>query len=83
MSRLGNPLVNEVLIPLGTKNYWNSQPPSGDRRSASHVSTPELAGLLPVLHPGVFPSLARRDLHTRSAMPESSGRCPPASTTRG
>jgi len=58
VSRLGNPLVNEVLIPLGTKDYWNSQPPSRDSQFASHVSTPELAGLLPVLYPGVFPNLA-------------------------
>ena len=58
VSRLGNPLVNEVIIPLGTKDYWNSQPPSGDSQFAAHVSTPELAGLLPVLYPGVFPNLA-------------------------
>jgi hypothetical protein len=58
VSRLGNPLVNEVVIPLGTKDYWNSQPPSEDSQFASHVANPELAGLLPVLYPGVFPNLA-------------------------
>jgi hypothetical protein len=58
LSRLGNPLVNEVLIPLGTKDYWNSQPPANDGQFASHVANPELAGLLPVLYPGVFPNLA-------------------------
>jgi hypothetical protein len=58
VSRLGNPLFNEVLIPLGTKDYWNSQPPGDDRQFASHVANPELAGLLPVLYPGVFPNLA-------------------------
>ena len=58
VSRLGNPLVNEVLIPLGTKDYWNAQPPGDDRQFASHVANPELAGLLPVLYPGVFPNLA-------------------------
>ena len=58
VSRLGNPLFNEVLIPLGTKDYWNSQPPSADSQFASHVANPELAGLLPVLYPGVFPNLA-------------------------
>jgi hypothetical protein len=51
-------LFNEVLIPLGTKDYWNSQPPAEDSQFASHVATPELAGLLPVLYPGVFPNLA-------------------------
>jgi Domain of unknown function (DUF4331) len=58
VSRLGNPLVNEVLIPMASKDYWNAEAPSGDKQFASHVSAPELAGLLPVLYPGVFPNLA-------------------------
>jgi hypothetical protein len=58
VSRLANPLVNEVLIPLGTKDYWNSQPPSEDHQFASRVAHPELARLLPDLYPGVFPNLA-------------------------
>jgi hypothetical protein len=58
VSRLGNPLVNEVLIPLGEKDRWNSRPPSDDKKFAHYVTRPELAGLLPVLYPGVFPRLA-------------------------
>jgi len=58
VSRLGNPLVNEVLIPMAAKDYWNAAPPADDSQFASHVSSPELAGLLPVLYPGVFPNLA-------------------------
>jgi len=58
VSRLGNPLVNEVIIPLATKDYWNTQAPSADSQFASHVAAPELAQLLPVLYPGVFPNLA-------------------------
>jgi len=58
VSRLGNPLVNEVLIPLGKKDLWNSLPPSDDKAFASHVMHPELAALLPPLYPGVFPQLA-------------------------
>jgi hypothetical protein len=58
VSRLGNPLVNEVLIPLGHKDLWNSLPPSDDKRFVSYVAQPELAGLLPALYPGVFPNLA-------------------------
>ena len=30
VSRLGNPLINEVIIPLGRKDYWNRRAPSGD-----------------------------------------------------
>jgi Domain of unknown function (DUF4331) len=58
VSRLGNPLINEVVIPLGLKDLWNSLPPSDDKRFISHVAHPELAALLPVLYPGVFPHLA-------------------------
>ena len=28
VSRLGNPLINEVIIPTTKKDYWNSQKPS-------------------------------------------------------
>jgi hypothetical protein len=67
VSRLGNPLVNEVLIPMGRKDYWNTQSPSGDSQFASHYAHPELAGLLSVLYPKAFPNLkkltaARADL---------------------
>jgi hypothetical protein len=58
VSRLGNPLFNEVLVPISQKDYWNSQPPAADSQFASLVANPELAQLLPVLYPGVFPSLA-------------------------
>jgi hypothetical protein len=61
VSRLGNPLVNEVLIPLGTKDFWNTQHPVHDKQFAHYVAHPELAGLLPVLYPGVFPNLAALD----------------------
>jgi Domain of unknown function (DUF4331) len=57
VSRLGNPLFNEVLVPMADKDYWNSRPPSGDSRYTQNVDKPELAGLLPVLYPGVFPKL--------------------------
>jgi hypothetical protein len=61
VSRLGNPLVNEVLIPLGQKDLWNSLPPSDDKQFASYVTHPGLAALLPGLYPGVFPKLAGLD----------------------
>jgi hypothetical protein len=58
VSRLGNPLVNEVLIPMGKKDFWNTQPPANDKQFASYVAHPGLSELLPVLYPGVFPNLA-------------------------
>ena len=58
VSRLGNPLINEVIIALGDKDRWNTLPPAGDKQFAHYYAHPELAGLLPVLYPGVFPNLA-------------------------
>ena len=68
VSRLANPLFNEVIVPMARKDEWNALPPTADSRFARHVNRPELAGLLPVLYPGVFPNLAayakpRADLH--------------------
>jgi hypothetical protein len=58
VSRLGNPLFNEVLVPMGLKDQWNVLPPHGDKKFAAYVNHPELAKLLPILYPGVFPHLA-------------------------
>ena len=58
VSRLGNPLFNEVIVPMAQKDLWNSLPPSEDKRFAGFVEKPELAGLLPTLYPGLFDRLA-------------------------
>jgi hypothetical protein len=57
VSRLGNPLFNEVIVPMAQKDTWNTLPPAEDKRFAEFVEQPELAALLPVLYPGVFPKL--------------------------
>jgi hypothetical protein len=51
VSRLGNPLVNEVIIPLGKKDLWNSVAPSTDSQFKAYFAHPEFAGLIPVLYP--------------------------------
>jgi hypothetical protein len=61
VSRLGNPLFNEVVTPMAEKDEWNARPPKGDRRYVKYVNKPELQGLLPALYPGVFPNLAAYD----------------------
>jgi hypothetical protein len=58
VSRLGNPLFNEVLVPMARKDAWNALPPADDKAFAQYVAHPELAGLLPNLYPGAFPQLA-------------------------
>ena len=59
VSRLGNPLFNEVVVPLGDKDRWNAVHPAGDKEFAKYVEHPELAKLLPVLYPNSFPNLAK------------------------
>ena len=58
VSRLGEPLINEVIIPMGKKDDWNGQQPVNDSEFVPNYAHPELASLLPVLYPGVFPHLA-------------------------
>ena len=58
VSRLGNPLVNEVVVPVSLKDYFNSQEPVKDVQFAAAVVQPELAALIPKLYPGAFPNLA-------------------------
>jgi hypothetical protein len=57
VSRLGNPLVNEALIPMSKKDLWNSLGPDTDAQFDEYVAQPELARLIPALYPGVFPNL--------------------------
>lgn len=54
VSRLGNPLFNEVIVPMHDKDRWNSLPPTADSQFAKYVVPPELATLIPALYAGVF-----------------------------
>src|SRR5438874_11193189 len=58
VSRLGEPLINEVVIELGEKDRWNSRPPKRDDLFLDDYAHPQLQSLLPILYPGVFPNLA-------------------------
>jgi Domain of unknown function (DUF4331) len=42
VSRLGMPLTNEAIIPLGLKDKWNSVGPDKDLQFASYFTNPEL-----------------------------------------
>ncbi|WCO68282.1 DUF4331 domain-containing protein [Iamia majanohamensis] len=54
VSRLGLPLVNEVLIPLGRKDLWNGTNPKDDAQFFDVILDPEPTRLLPVVYPSVF-----------------------------
>jgi len=43
VSRIGMPLTNEVVIPVGMKDKWNASNPSGDVQYAKYFENPELA----------------------------------------
>ena len=46
VSRLGMPLVNEVVIPVGLKDYFNASKPTQDGAALGLVQDPELPHLL-------------------------------------
>lgn len=50
VSRLGAPLVNEVVVPLGAKDLWNGSKPADDAQFANGVTNPELGRLLNSLY---------------------------------
>ncbi len=61
VSRLGNPLINEVVIPLGKKDYWNASDPRKDkpvRRIGTRIpsSRASINALYPVLGTTSLPS---------------------------
>ena len=65
VSRLGMPLVNEVVAPLGAKDLFNSSEPKKDTQFLGAVTDPELGRLIPIIYPGVnTPPAPRTDLVT-------------------
>ncbi len=65
MSRLGMPLVNEVVIPRLDKNKWNYTEPKDDTQFLPYVQNSELAGIITSLFPSVVvPPAPRADLVT-------------------
>jgi hypothetical protein len=49
VSRLGNPLVNELVIPVGLKDRFNRTQPQNDIQYGKYVLKPELAAVLNAL----------------------------------
>jgi hypothetical protein len=64
VSRLGMPLVNEVVIPLQDKNRFNASKPTADGQFLSYVTNPELPVLLNLLYGAQVPPTPRNDLVT-------------------
>ncbi len=62
VSRLGNPLVNEVIIPTGLKDAWNATTPAQDARFEKYYTTPILAAVMNKLYKLGVPETGRDDL---------------------
>jgi hypothetical protein len=67
VSRLGNPLINEVVIPLGQKDFWNRSEPEDDAQFEPRYSTPELSHLQNVLY-GALPPTGPANGHAGGAL---------------
>jgi Domain of unknown function (DUF4331) len=62
VSRLGNPLVNEVIIPTATKDLWNRWTPARDKYFARFYRTPILAKVMNQLYNLGVQEKNRKDL---------------------
>jgi hypothetical protein len=62
VSRIGNPLVNEVIIPTGLKDLWNRQQPWQDVNYKKYYTNPILAAVMNVVYKLGVPEENRNDL---------------------
>jgi uncharacterized protein DUF4331 len=64
VSRLGNPLINEVVIPVGMKDLWNASDPRDDADFLNRYTSPEIPVLVNALYPVLpdAPTTNRADL---------------------
>ena len=62
VSRLGNPLVNEVVIPLKLKDAFNASKPTQDVAALKYVTNPELPRLIEAVYDIPAPKTPRKDL---------------------
>jgi LPXTG-motif cell wall-anchored protein len=62
VSRLGNPLVNEVVIPVGEKDRFNASDPKDDGQFLKRVTEPELPKVVEKVFKIKAPAEPRKDL---------------------
>ncbi|GIJ45722.1 hypothetical protein Val02_26080 [Virgisporangium aliadipatigenens] len=62
VSRLGMPLVNEVVIPVGKKDEFNATQPKDDGKFLKFVTEPEVPKLVQQLYWIPAPATPRKDL---------------------
>ena len=57
VSRLGMPLVNEVVVPVGVKDHFNGSKPKDDAQFLGAVQDPILPHVVNAVYPGAFPTI--------------------------
>jgi Domain of unknown function (DUF4331) len=62
IGRLGNPLVNEVVVPVGAKDLFNRSKPADDAQFLAGVTDPELPKLIEAVYKIKAPATPRDDL---------------------
>jgi hypothetical protein len=62
VSRLGNPLINEVVIPTSLKDQWNRGEPAQDARYMKYYTDPLLAATINTVYKLDVPQTKRDDL---------------------
>ena len=62
VDRLGNPLVNEVIIPTGLKDRWNALQPWSESEFRKYYNEPILAAVINKLYKLGAPETGRDDL---------------------
>jgi hypothetical protein len=61
VSRLGMPLVNEVVVPVGVKDYFNGSKPKDDAQFLGAVQDPILPRVVNAVYPTFFPTIPDSD----------------------
>jgi Domain of unknown function (DUF4331) len=64
IARLANPLVNEVIIGTGSKDFWNRQEPENESQFLQFYTNSRLAFLINAVFGTSFPTANRNDLAT-------------------
>ena len=62
VSRLGMPLVNEVVVPVGKKDAFNASKPVNDAQFLPKITNPEVPQLIKAIYGIPAPATPRKDL---------------------
>jgi Domain of unknown function (DUF4331) len=62
VSRMGNPLVNELIIPIGSKDLWNATDPEDEAQFVPFYQSLSVAGALQLVSGVPVPPTPRNDV---------------------